>query len=447
MSGRAEEQARAFAALPPQRGRGRFAHSWWGNAWIEALEDTALDQAQLKQGRRLARAGQVGAIVVSPGRIEADVHSRAESFHAVVGVERLDAAAWERFLDQVAAKAGHIAALLDKDMPHDLVEVAADAGVRLLPGIGELEPECECPGWELPCAHAAALAYQAARLLDEDPFVLLLIRGRGDRELLEGLSQRNARRAAAAGSGEGGDGVGGGGAGGADRAAGVAAGAAFARPVPPLPDPPEPPAPGPLPVQAAAPGLEPDALGVLAADTAARARELLTPRADAHPWDAWPDPHTGAPPSDARTDASPAADRTGALSREVWADTVRLAAAHRGPAVWERLRAAAPGRDLDAAVRAWECGGAAGLQVWEAPWTPPGATMARARTALDALWSETGGQAQVWRNRCTAPAGDAQVRYGPDGRWHPYRRSGAQWRPSGPADRDPAAALAEDLGP
>ncbi|GAA2932223.1 hypothetical protein GCM10011428_57160 [Streptomyces violaceus] len=57
---------RTFAALPPAHGRG-FAQTWWGQAWLKALEDTALDSAQLKTGRRLARAGAVGAVSVRPG--------------------------------------------------------------------------------------------------------------------------------------------------------------------------------------------------------------------------------------------------------------------------------------------------------------------------------------------------------------------------------------------
>lgn len=52
-------QERTFAALPPARGRG-FAESWWGRAWLKALEDTALDGEQLKKGRGSpARAGSV----------------------------------------------------------------------------------------------------------------------------------------------------------------------------------------------------------------------------------------------------------------------------------------------------------------------------------------------------------------------------------------------------
>ncbi len=39
--------------------------------------------------------------------------------------------------------------------------------------------------------------------------------------------------------------------------------------------------------------------------------------------------------------------------------------------------------------------------------------------------------------------GTAQLRYGPDGRWWPYRKDGGRWIPAGPASDDPAGALAE----
>jgi uncharacterized Zn finger protein len=186
----------AFAAA--KRGRGTFARSWWGKAWIKALEDTALAQQPLKNGRRYAYAGRVGTITVSPGRLAAMVDGGPEgTFRTVVSVPQLTDVEWTRFLDRVTSRAGHIAALLDKDMPHDLVDAAEDAGIQLLPGIGDLEPDCDCPDWELPCQHAAALCYQASWLLDADPFVLLLLRGRGERELLDELHVRKAPTAMA----------------------------------------------------------------------------------------------------------------------------------------------------------------------------------------------------------------------------------------------------------
>lgn len=185
-----------FPAFPvTKRKPGRFARTWWGNAWLQAMEDTSLDLAQLKRGRRFAYAGLVGPITVSAGRIAAQVtNDDGQVHHTVVLVDRLSDAQWRRFLDEVAAKAGHIAALLDRDMPHDLVDAATAADVPLLPGIGDLQPECDCEGWELPCTHAAALCFQAAWLLDADPFVLLLLRGLGQEDLTEELRRRAASR-------------------------------------------------------------------------------------------------------------------------------------------------------------------------------------------------------------------------------------------------------------
>jgi uncharacterized Zn finger protein len=186
-----------FPAFPAtKRKPGRFARTWWGNAWLQAMEDTALDLAQLKRGRRFAYAGLVGPITVSAGRIAAQVtNDDGQVHHTVVLVDRLSDGQWRRFLDEVAAKAGHVAALLDRDMPHDLVEAAADADVPLLPRIGDLQPECDCEGWEL-CTHAAALCFQAAWLLDADPFVLLLLRGLGQEDLTGELRRRAEARLA-----------------------------------------------------------------------------------------------------------------------------------------------------------------------------------------------------------------------------------------------------------
>lgn len=185
-----------FPAFPATRRKpGRFARTWWGTEWLRAMADTSLDLAQLKRGRRFAYAGLVGPITVSAGRIAAQVTGDdGQVHHTVVLVDRLSDAQWRRFLDEVAAKAGHIAALLDRDVPHELVDAAADADVPLLPGIGDLQPECDCEGWDLPCTHAAALCFQTAWLLDADPFVLLLLRGLGQEELIGELRGRAAAR-------------------------------------------------------------------------------------------------------------------------------------------------------------------------------------------------------------------------------------------------------------
>ncbi|WP_435850641.1 SWIM zinc finger family protein, partial [Streptomyces olindensis] len=173
---RDSDHRRTFPPFPAREGT-TFAESWWGNAWVGALEQGALDAKRLERGRGYAEQGHVDAITVTPGLVLAYVRgSRPRPYRVQVRLRTLGDTDWDRFLDAAADRPGHIAALLDKEMPHSL----ADCGVPLLPGPGDLEPRCSCPDRGHPCKHAAALCYQTARLLDADPFVLLLLRGRRD---------------------------------------------------------------------------------------------------------------------------------------------------------------------------------------------------------------------------------------------------------------------------
>ncbi|MFE9370046.1 SWF or SNF family helicase [Streptomyces sp. NPDC006711] len=412
MSGTYENE-RTFEPLPPPNGRA-FATTWWGRAWLKALEDTALDGRQLKQGRRLAREGAVGAVTVRPGRITAVVRERDGSRHrGDVLLQALDEEGWDRFLTMTAERAGHIAALLDREMPPHLVEDAASAGVELLPAIGDLEPTCSCEAWDH-CPHTAALCYQMARLLDQDPFVLLLLRGRPERALLDALQERGAAPATDEPM----------------RACGVPADEAFAARdiVAPLPAPPTlPPEPGePARLDTETPpepGVDPAALEFLAADAAGRAHRML---ADALA----PDHERRAPEAELTADQ----------------DTVRLAYGCRDGRVTARLAAASGRRpaDLAQAARAWRFGGAPALRVLEEEWTLGASELARAVAALDRAWA--GGERPALRsagtNRWTATGRHAQLRLGHDGRWWPYRKESGRWVPAGAADHDPAAALA-----
>lgn len=406
------ELRRTFPALPPRKAADEgLAGTWWGNAWVTALEEGALDVARLERGRGYAERGHVDAVTVTPGLVLAYVQgSRARPYRVQVRLRTLGDADWDRFLDAAVERPGHIAALLDKELPHSLADLA-DRGVPLLPGPGDLTPQCSCPDSGHPCKHAAALCYQTARLLDADPFVLLLLRGRGERELLDALSRRNAARAARAAQDRG-----------PAPLPGVRAGEVLARrALPPLPAPlPAPPHPEQPPAYPAAPGgPDPFALDQLATDAAARAHALLT---------------TGRDP-------------VGTLT--LWQDAVRLAAARPGSGLTAGTRAlyaslaSAAGRDtaeLARAVAAWRQGGPEGLDVLEEPWDPPAGRFDRARPLLLAADLPA---FRPWRNHLTHPRGHVQLRLGRAGLWYAYESEPGRedWWPRGTPDLDPVGAL------
>ncbi|MFE0100568.1 SWF or SNF family helicase [Streptomyces sp. NPDC059009] len=418
-----EQGERTFSALPPAHGRG-FAQTWWGQAWLKALEDTALELRQLKNGRRLARAGAVEAVTVRPGRITAVVTDPDGTPHrSDVLLPQLGEDEWDRFLSMTVERAGHIAALLDREMPPHLVEDAATAGVELLPGIGDLEPECDCEAWDH-CGHSTALCYQMARLLDQDPFTLLLIRGRTERAFLDELQVRSVARAEPReGSEEGRE----------EAQEGVDAAEAYADGLilPPLPEPAAPPAEPGLPPSLdtetePAPGIDVAALEFLAAQAAVEAHRLL-----------------------AEALAPGHEQQVTEAELTVSEDAVRLAAADPPAPLAARLaqESGRSGDGLALAVRAWGFGGPAALAVLEDEWTPQADALARARAALDAAWDEDERpRLRASRNRWTVVGTDVQLRHGPDGRWWPYRKERGRWAPAGAASHDPATALAVAAG-
>ncbi|MFD8642981.1 SWIM zinc finger family protein [Streptomyces zaomyceticus] len=409
---RHDDRRRSFPQVAPREAPdGRFAATWWGNAWVDALEDTALDPARLARGKAYAGRGHVDAITVTPGRVVAYVHgSRPRPYRTEIRMRTLGDDGWERFLEEATARPDHIAALLDKDVPH-----ALEAVTGLLPAPGDLVPDCSCPDDGYPCKHAAALCYQAARLLDEDPFVLFLMRGRGEQELLAELTRRNAALSAAEATAA------------PPPMPTVPARAVIAateRPAPPLPP------PLPLPDRPGRPAVfppDPDApdplsLDLLASEAAVRAHTFLL---------------TGHDPVAALTP---------------WQDAVRLAAAHPGSGLTASTRALyrdlayaldRTPTDLARAVAAWRQGGAAGLAVLEEPWDPPAGPFDRARPALIAADFPA---FRPWRNRLSTES--LQLRLGRDGLWYGYESDAGRedWWPRGAPDQDPVGTLTDLLG-
>ena len=166
------------------------ATTWWGRAWVRAVEEASYSSSDLLVGRRTSRAGQVGQIMVEPGRFVASVEDVRGLWTVAGTLPQLDDAAQAALVETVAAEAGRIAALLSGDLPHSLVEHAEEAGVELLPYGSELGSECTCGAWAQPCPHALAVLYQLNWLLEADPFVLLHLRGLARDDLLSRLHQQ-----------------------------------------------------------------------------------------------------------------------------------------------------------------------------------------------------------------------------------------------------------------
>lgn len=170
--------------------RGAIGEQWWSRRFLEVLESFALG-SRLSRGKNYARRGQVLSLSVAPGVVTASVQgSRRAPYKVSVGLATFSELVWAKVEVSLAEQAIHSARLLAGEMPHDLEEVFSVAGAPLFPGRAkDLTQSCSCPDWEVPCKHLAAAFYLLAERFDEDPFAILLWRGRSRDALLTRLRE------------------------------------------------------------------------------------------------------------------------------------------------------------------------------------------------------------------------------------------------------------------
>lgn len=180
---------RAEGGIATSKQRGPMASTWWSRRFTSALESYGLG-ARMQRGRRYARSGQVLTLEVNPGVIAAQVQgSRRTPYLVTVSAAQPSAEQWRKVEQAMAAKVGFAARLLGGEVPEELEEVFASAGVALFPSAWkDLRSKCTCPDWENPCKHIAAVLYVFADRLDEDPWLALAFRGRGRDELMAALT-------------------------------------------------------------------------------------------------------------------------------------------------------------------------------------------------------------------------------------------------------------------
>ncbi len=403
---------------PPRRASTRGpGRTWWGRAWVEAMEHRArLDPNRLPRGRSYARHGAVGELTFSAGEVKAPVQGRRRTpYNARVRVVRYTGEEWDRVLAAIGAQLGHVAAMLDGELPPEAAADVTGSGLDLLPGPGDLALSCSCPDDADPCKHSAALCYLIADALDTDPFRVFLLRGRTREQILDALRQR--RRAAAstgAGSGSSLSSIP------PDDDPGVDARTILAKPshgaIPPVPAAPG--RPGHPPRFSIDPGdrdtdLRHD-VAALAADAVGRAWRLAV-----------------------------GLDQTTGLELEPGADLARRAESVFGTELFEGLarRAGTPGRDLARLALAWRHGGPGGLAALRQEWDPSDDTgfTELIATARDQVRQASGTPPRLTRNRLTSSG--FQLRLGRDLLWYPYVRSQGHWDPAGSPSPDPAIAV------
>ncbi|MCB9668902.1 MAG: hypothetical protein H6736_05370 [Alphaproteobacteria bacterium] len=158
---------------------------WMVDRWLDMLGTIERTHgARLSQGKNLARNGRVRGLWFSPGLASAQVVAD-DVYNVSIRFRVFTDRDWSRVLDALLENLQHVGALLEGELSLALVRQLESAGVSLIPTIDEIEGDCNCDDYMLPCAHMAAVHQVLAEALDGEPFLLFTLRGRPRGQLLK----------------------------------------------------------------------------------------------------------------------------------------------------------------------------------------------------------------------------------------------------------------------
>lgn len=169
--------------------KGEIGNKWWSKKLLSVLSTYGWN-TRLDRGKRYARSGQVLRIHVGNGVVESEVQgSRSTPYKLSIKFPVVVEKEWKDIISTMKERPEFISSLLSGEVPPELEEIFADAKSPLFPSRGsEITMNCNCPDYANPCKHIAAVFFVLADNLDEDPFLLLQLKGKTKEELMKSLS-------------------------------------------------------------------------------------------------------------------------------------------------------------------------------------------------------------------------------------------------------------------
>ena len=153
--------------------------------WLRVLDrvDERL-KGRIRRGKTLARAGRVQSLDIAPGTVYAHVDDNGEIHRPTLRVRTYEEEEWAQVVELLGQRLELLAALMEGEVDDAFLATLEEGGLRLFPKHRELDGDCDCGDYAVPCAHGAAVHHLLAEALDGDPMLLLALRGRPREQLI-----------------------------------------------------------------------------------------------------------------------------------------------------------------------------------------------------------------------------------------------------------------------
>ena len=156
----------------------QFGHTWWGKQWLNSFNH--IDNSnRLPRGKSYARNGKAHDIVIDGHTVTAKVDGSARRPYRVsVSVTSFTSQEKDIIVDAVINNPLFLSQLLARELPPRVHETLSRQRIDLFPrSWRDMDAECSCPDYAMPCKHIAAVIYLIANEIDKNPFLVFELHG------------------------------------------------------------------------------------------------------------------------------------------------------------------------------------------------------------------------------------------------------------------------------
>ena len=169
---------------------GPVGKSWYARDFVRAMEAVA-ENKRLARGLNCARNHEASRLVFKPGWIKIGISCSGYTIRDVdFSVPQFRQPEWDTLIKTIAADASLSGALVSGEFSKHFVDELRRVGIDLIPSSAQgFYYYCSCGDHHDPCIHKIAARYFVAEALDDDPWLLLYIRGKSRDDVLNAVRQ------------------------------------------------------------------------------------------------------------------------------------------------------------------------------------------------------------------------------------------------------------------
>ncbi len=163
--------------LTPAVAHGKgIAASFWGKAWIRAVDEWKDYESRLPAGRSLLKNGGVIDLKIEKNKVSAYV--AADRLYRVnLRFREADGELMKELRRQCAGKLTSLVDFIKGELSEEVMALVSAPAYGVFPEYGDFRPDCDCLDDAVLCRHAAAVLYGIAARLDDEPSLFFTMRG------------------------------------------------------------------------------------------------------------------------------------------------------------------------------------------------------------------------------------------------------------------------------